>query len=63
MLRFGTQSIDIGKLTEDETADLFIAAAKSLREERLLESFDLILTTKQKEELGETWFNIDSGPR
>lgn len=35
--------MDIGKLTQEQTAEALNAA----------------LTTEQKEELGESWFNID----
>jgi hypothetical protein len=51
MLRLGTQSIDLGRLTEDETAELFMTAAEYLREEKLFETLNRILTDKQKLEM------------
>lgn len=52
--------IDIGKLSQEEAAELckeIITVA--LPEEMLFAVLEEALTTEQKEELGEAWFNLD----
>lgn len=51
--------IDIGKLSQDETAELLKDCITALPEEVLFETLEKSLTKDQKEELGEGWFNID----
>lgn len=52
-------TVDVGKLTPNETADLLKECIQALSEERLFESLNSALTTAQREELGERWFNLD----
>ncbi len=60
MMRFGSgEHIEIGKLTEEETRELIAACIPNLTDEILFECLNAALNTEQKEELGETWFNID----
>jgi hypothetical protein len=51
--------IDIGKLTTEQTADLLRQVINVLPEETLFQVLNEALSTEQKEELGEQWFNID----
>jgi hypothetical protein len=51
--------IDLMKLTTEETAQLVKEAIALLPDEQLFAVLTDSLTTEQKEELGESWFNID----
>lgn len=51
--------IDIGKLTPKETAALLKHCIEALPFEIIYQTLSEALTTEQKEELGEQWFNID----
>ena len=51
--------IDIGKLSTEQTADLLRQVIDALPQETLFLVLNESLSTEQKEELGEQWFNID----
>lgn len=51
--------IDIGKLSTEQTSDLLRQVIDALPEETLFRILNESLSTEQKEELGEQWFNID----
>ena len=52
-------AIDIGKLTTEQTEELLRDVIRMLPQENLFSILNAELTTEQKEELGENWFNID----
>lgn len=52
-------AIDVGRLTQEESTDLLKRLIEVLPEEALFATLNESLTTEQKEELGEGWFNID----
>jgi len=51
--------IDLGRLTQEETETLMQECMANLTEEQIFRVLEQTLTTNQKEELGEVWFNID----
>ena len=51
--------MDFGKLTAEETAELLAQCIDYVTEEELFRVLNEKLTIQQKEELGESWFNID----
>jgi hypothetical protein len=50
--------IDLGQLTEEETAELFKKCAGYLSEEALFRALEDVLSKEQKDELSELWFNL-----
>jgi hypothetical protein len=51
--------IDLGKLTQEESAELLKRLiTDALTEEQVFSALNEVLTTEQKEELGESWFNL-----
>ena len=50
---------DVGRLTPEETEDVLRQCIEALPEENLFRVLNEALTTVQREELGETWFNLD----
>jgi hypothetical protein len=51
--------VDVGKLTQEESVDLLKQIINVLPEADVFQALEEALTTEQKEELGEGWFNID----
>jgi hypothetical protein len=51
--------IDVGKLSNDETKQLLREIIRALPEDDLFEVLGESLTKDQREELGESWFNVD----
>jgi phenylpyruvate tautomerase PptA (4-oxalocrotonate tautomerase family) len=47
--------INVGKLTQEESRDLFVELANALTEEQLFEALQQILTQEQKRELVAEW--------
>lgn len=54
---------DIGKLTAEQTAALLRECITALPEDKLFQVLEEALTKSQKEELGESWFNVDADDR
>lgn len=54
------KKVDIGTLTLEESRELLGELIAAMPEATLFTVLNEKLTTAQKEELGETWFNIDS---
>lgn len=52
-------NVDVGKLTLDESKLLMKELIAALPSDAVAEVLNESLTTEQKEELGESWFNID----
>ena len=52
-------TINLGTLTQEETETLLKEVIENLPEESLFRVLEKTLTKLQKEELGESWFNID----
>jgi hypothetical protein len=50
--------IDLGKLTEEETAELLKRCAGYLSEEALFRALEDVLSKEQKDELSDLWFNL-----
>ena len=55
----GIGSMDIGKLTQEQTADLLQQCINALPWALIADTLNQALTTEQKEELGGSWFNMD----
>lgn len=49
----------LGPMTQDECVELLKATIDVLTEENVFAALNEALTKEQKEELGESWFNID----
>lgn len=52
-------TINIGKLTAEETQTLMRDCIQALTDEELFTVLEEELTAQQRDELGERWFNID----
>lgn len=47
--------INIGKLTAEETLNVFVESGQALTEEQLFDALETLLTSEQKGELAAQW--------